>query len=418
MRKRLNRTGIKELAPAPQRYEVADLDMPAFRLRVSPSGVKTFVLTYRTQDGRLRRYTIGRFGDVTPEAARKAAEAKLAEVTLGHDPQAQKQQARLDAERAKASSLRGFLDHKYGPWVEANRKSGAQTLAILRGRFAELLDKPMPEINAWIIERWRRDRLKAGIKPSTINRNLVALRACLGKAVEWGIIGQHPLVDFKLSKVDQHGRTRFLSDAEEQALRQALAERDTLLSNKRASHNAWLAERHLPGKPELDGYGDHLTPAVLISLNTGLRRGELLQLRWSDVDLSQGLITVRGTTAKSGKTRHVPLNREARAVIERWRQHPERGESYLFELKLPDGQPQPMENLKGSFNRVLKAAGIEQFSWHCLRHTFASRLVMSGVDLVTVGDLLGHADIKMTMRYSHLSPDHKLAAVERLSAAG
>ncbi len=152
-------------------------------------------------------------------------------------------------------------------------------------------------------------------------------------------------------------------------------------------------------------YCDHLTPMVLIALNTGLRRGELTALDWSDIDLPAKRLLVRAAAAKSGKSRHVPLNKEAVAVLTRWqRQIGTTGG--VFNVR----------DVKKAWLALDEGGNDHRVSLPRLRHTFASRLVMAGVDLNTVRELLGHADLKMTLRYAHLAHEHKAAAVERLVA--
>jgi integrase len=164
----------------------------------------------------------------------------------------------------------------------------------------------------------------------------------------------------------------------------------------------------MPDTP-LDGYGDHLTPLVLLSLNTGARRGELFGLEWADVDFGLNQVTIRGETSKKNRTRHIPLNAEAADALTRWRKQTD-GAGLVFTGR--DGER--LENVRKSWAGVLKAAGIESFRWHDMRHTFASWLVMRGVDLNTVRELLGHGDIKMTLRYAYLAPQHKARAVAML----
>jgi integrase len=153
---------------------------------------------------------------------------------------------------------------------------------------------------------------------------------------------------------------------------------------------------------------------VLLSLHTGLRRGEVFGLTRAYVDLVAGRVTVHGSKAKSGTTRHVPLNTEARSTLEGWLAQTA-GDKDGLVFKGKGGQR--FNNVRKSWEATLKAANIQKFRWHDLRHTFASKLVMAGVDLNTVRELLGHSDYKMTLRYAHLAPEHKAAAVERLVAA-
>jgi integrase len=147
---------------------------------------------------------------------------------------------------------------------------------------------------------------------------------------------------------------------------------------------------------------------VLLSLNTGLRQGELFGLAWDAVNLERTHLTIHGHNAKSGRTRHIPLNAEALETLKLWRG--EDTEGLVFASK--DGKT--FDSVRKAWGGVLQAAGIERFRWHDMRHHFASRLVMAGVDLNTVRELLGHSDITMTLRYAHLAPEHKAAAVARL----
>lgn len=145
---------------------------------------------------------------------------------------------------------------------------------------------------------------------------------------------------------------------------------------------------------------------TLLVMNTGLRRGEVFELTGKDVDLQGRNLTVRAAYAKASKARHIPLNDEAMSVLRVWAQ----GEGLVFPGK--DGQP--MTDVKKSWASLMDSAQIEDFRFHDLRHHFASKLVMVGVDINTVRELIGHADIKMTLRYSHLAPEHKAEAVARL----
>ena len=132
-----------------------------------------------------------------------------------------------------------------------------------------------------------------------------------------------------------------------------------------------------------------------------------------DVDLEREILVVRGGNAKSGKTRHVPLNSEAVLSLQRWKQSAPSSE-WVFPAKAGN----QLVSIKTSWHAVLRKAGIVDFRWHDLRHHFASRLVMVGVDLNTVRELLGHSDLSMTLRYAHLSPEHKADAVARLCDPG
>lgn len=144
-----------------------------------------------------------------------------------------------------------------------------------------------------------------------------------------------------------------------------------------------------------------------LALNTGLRLSELYCLTWENVNASRRVLTI--PRSKNGQTRHVPLNRPALAALAELHK---RCDGTGAVIRNPQGEP--LAGPRHWFEPCLRKAKIPAFSWHCLRHTFASRLVMAGVDLRTVQELLGHKSIAMTVRYSHLAPSHTLAAVERL----
>ena len=146
---------------------------------------------------------------------------------------------------------------------------------------------------------------------------------------------------------------------------------------------------------------------VTLSLNTGLRRGELFGLTWENVDLVQNVITVTATSSKTGRTRHVPINATARAALMAWK--PKNASGLVF-----PGREGKFWTAKKSWASLLKRAEIVNFRWHDMRHDFASRLVMGGVELFTVVAPLGHDRATTTQRYAHLAASHKTAAVEVL----
>lgn len=236
----------------------------------------------------------------------------------------------------------------------------------------------------------------------------------LSRAVEWGILDKHPLAGLKPLKADKTGRVRFLTAEEEGALRQALETREEGLRAARARFNAWREERGMRPLPEREGeYLDHLRPLVILALNTGLRRGELLGLTWGMVNLAGKMLTVSAATAKSGHTRRVPLNSEALEVLTAWQARLGRPPADAYVFAGHDGER--MKRIDTSWESLMKAAKLKNFRLHDCRHHFASKLVQAGVDLYTVKELLGHSEIAMTERYSHLAPDNLRAAVEKVA---
>lgn len=386
----------------PKPIEINDTDLTGFILRVQPSGRVSYIV----QLGRGKRITIGNAAVLTPTQGRLKAKVALGAQADGRDPKA----AIRVEEGAQVPTLGAFLTDTYAPWAEANRKTGAETVARIRSRCAEFLETPLDQITALDVEKWRKGRLAEGVTVNTVNRDLMTLKSALSRAVDWELIDKHPLAKVKPGKVDTHGVVRFLSPEEERRLREALARRDLELQAARERGNQWRQVRHLDRRPDLGTFGDHLTPMVLISINTGIRQGELFNLCWSDADLDRALLKVRGDGAKSGKTRHIPLNAEALEALKTWRKQTE-GEGLIF-LGRTGGR---LDNVKKGWGALLSDAQISGFRWHDMRHHFASRLVMAAVDLNTVRELLGHSDLKMTLRYAHLAPEFKVAAVAKLA---
>ena len=179
-------------------------------------------------------------------------------------------------------------------------------------------------------------------------------------------------------------RIRFLSQAEEQKLTAVLRE-----------------------------YWPHYLPAFLISIHTGLRASEQWGLEWPAVALARKTITLHKT--KPGKTRHVPLNAVALAAFQELSRQSGNHTSGPVFLNTDCDR---LRSGRDWFEPAIEKAGLNDYTWHCNRHTFASRLVMAGVDIRTVAQLMGHSTIQMTMRYAHLAPEHTQAAVERLVSSG
>jgi integrase len=159
----------------------------------------------------------------------------------------------------------------------------------------------------------------------------------------------------------------------------------------------------------LKHYASHM-PEFEIALHTGMRPSEQYGLDWSRVDLNRNSVSLPKT--KTGKARHVRLNAVAVAAFKVLQKRSLAGEGQVF----VNIQGEPLQGYKHWFGPAVEEAGLRDFTWYCLRHTFASRLAMAGVDLLTISELMGHKTIQMTKRYAHLAPAHNQAAVDRLVA--
>ena len=161
--------------------------------------------------------------------------------------------------------------------------------------------------------------------------------------------------------------------------------------------------------PEIVGYSDHLTPMVLLSLNTGMRQGELFALAWEHIYLKHATLSVLASHSKGNKTRTIPLNAEAIAVLKAIK--PTHAAGLVF--KSPKTGEQ-FDNVRSAWAELTAAAEVPDLRWHDMRHDFASQLVMRGAPLFTVQKLLGHSNSKMTQRYARLAPSTLADAVSLL----
>lgn len=404
---------LKNQAPT-RLTDYRDAKMPGFVLRARPSGVHS----WRVQLPDRRWLTLGRVDEVALADAREAAQQRRAKAALNVEIPGRK--ARSDI------TLASFLDQQYEAWMKATHRGRAGQVERIRWAFKDMLNLKLSEITAGRLERWRATRhnqqqraassTKRAPRPvsrATINRDVQALRAALSRAVEWGSLSANLLGRVKHIPEDENAVIRYLSREEEQRLRKVLGERDEARRAGRESANAWRRERGYEPWADYGTYTDYLTPFVLVALNTGLRRGELLQLQWRDLDLTRKVLTVRGDGAKTGQTRHVPLNTEIVGVLKNWQPAVTEAAWFVFSSS---GATTPLTEARKAWGAAIAKARVHSFRFHDLRHTFASKLVMAGVDLNTVRELLGHRKISMTLRYAHLAPQHKADAVERLVA--
>ncbi len=236
------------------------------------------------------------------------------------------------------------------------------------------------------VDRFRAAKMKTH-SPKTVNNMLTVLRNALDVAARWELIDAVPRVAWAKTAKPPF---RFL-DFEESARLVEAAKQEPL------------------------AYA-----MIVLALNTGLRLGELLALKWDAIDLKAGRLHVREAVAlgvvgtpKSGRCREVPLNETALAAL---REHRHLRGPLVF--CTDDGTMLTYDEAKGPLRRARARSGVAHLGWHALRHTFASHLVMRGVSIKAVQDLLGHATLEVTLRYAHLSPDVTRNAVLALDVGG
>jgi integrase len=241
------------------------------------------------------------------------------------------------------------------------------------------------DITPLVIEGFKSQILTKGDSPVTFNRYLELLKSALNKAVEWGLLRENRLRSLKRLKSDRARQVRFLTDDEIQKVLQVA--------------------------------DDLMKRVILLLLYTGLRRSEFAYLEWKDIDFENGLINVQskpefGFHPKSYKPRSIPMCKELQSLL---LDMPQAGR-FLFD----NGHDEPMHHPNTYYKEIMKiykGAGVTGANLHTLRHTFASHLIMKGVDPRTVQEYLGHSSIQITEKYSHLSKSHKREAINVLNFA-
>jgi integrase len=230
-------------------------------------------------------------------------------------------------------------------------------------------DASLGDITSQRIRQFKQQRVNAGNKESTVNRYLALLKKMFNVAIEEGLINENPVRRVKFFSERDTVRTRVLTYEEEERLRRECA--------------------------------DHLRPAVITALHTGMRLSEILNLKWENVDFGERVITVE--KAKSGKVRSIPMNR---VLV---------GE--LFCLKSQDGTSDrvyPFKSIRTAFENAKRRAGIEGLTFHDLRRTFGTRLLELGTNIRTIQKYYGHSSLVVTERYLHPQDDLGKDAVELL----
>jgi integrase len=280
------------------------------------------------------------------------------------------------------------LDEPYREWAERQKgvRSKKAIVQILVGYFGNI---PLRHFNPRIIEAYQTRMLSGGKAPATCNRHLATLKHMITKAVEWEMTTEDVLKKVRKVKLlpENNRRLRYLNVKESQELIQACPA--------------------------------HLKPIVIMALNTGMRKEEILSLKWEKhIDLKHNFILLDQT--KNGDRREIPINGTVREVLTRLvkRTKPvidfKTGDSLESPYVFVDANGERFKDVKRSFRSACRKAGIKDFRFHDLRHTFASHLVMAGIDITTVKDLLGHKTLTMTLRYAHLAPSHRVKAVDIL----
>ncbi len=269
------------------------------------------------------------------------------------------------------------LWERYIAYAKTHKRSWKRDIQLYGNLESFLGSAPLAAITPLRVEEFQQSRIQE-VAPATVNRATALLKHMFNMAERWELHrGANPV---RLVKFLPEDNLQFqtLSEDEEQRL--------------------------LAASPP------YLREMILFALNIGLRTNEIFNLKWEEVDIEEKRIKMQ--VKKTRRPLSLPLNDTAFGVIES--RHAIQHGPYVFYSPMTGDR---FKDVKGALSAAVKRAELKKVTWHMFRHTFASRLTRSGVDIVTVKDLLGHANISVTLRYAHSNDDAKRRAVERLGTS-
>jgi len=377
---------------------------------------RCFYIDYRSGIKKLSTEKVGWESEgMNAEVARDVRGQVLTNIRLGEGFQSiqekrEIEQARREAERLEKESLErentpfNYLARKYIEWAKDNKKSWADDQARYKFHIKPIIGNiPINQISVLTMERLKKElkrkriakgKSKVPMADATVKHCLVLVRQIFNRAKKWNLFkGENPIretinADKKFLRTEDNKRLRFLSHKEA----------DTLLNEIRVASQ----QTH---------------DICLIALQTGMRMGEIFNLKWQDVDLNHGVIHIRNP--KNNETRQAYITPKLEMMFKGLQKIKQNKSDLLF----ADRKNQRINQLSDTFNRAISKMGLNEgvkdrqnrIVPHSMRHTFASWLALQGEPLLTIKELMGHKDIETTMRYAHLIPDQKRAAVMRLA---
>lgn len=365
--------------PASGQVFLRDSGLQGFGVRLTP-GAKSFILE-RFIHGRVRRMTLGRYGELTLDQARDLAREKIGEIAKGSDPAEERR-------RHRQSATWGDLERLYLERHAIHKKSRRNDEGFLKNHLAHWRTRKLVSITR---EEIIRLHAKLGAEPSTVvrpgspaprpaprlaNSVLALIRSMLNLATDWGLYGgSNPCV--RIKKFPEVKRDRFVTPDELPALFQAMQEEKNVF----------------------------VRAAFFVSLLTGARRAEVLTMRWADLDCTQGLWRIPET--KSGRVHLLPL---PHPVLDELQKLPRlAGNEFVFVGRWGKGH---LVNITKPWTRIRTAAGLEDVRIHDLRRTLGSWLVAQGHSLPLIGKALNHSSISTTQIYARLQLDPVREALE------
>lgn len=427
--------GVREfLSNAAEKDRLWDTQLPAFHLVKRKAGGR-WAIKYRDSAGKPRTFGLGTYPALTVDQARRMAHEALADVQQGKDPLAKREASKAEALHRREQTVGLYLE---GPYTlqQSRKKGGKATLGMLRLHFDAWVDKPMSDLSRSDVERWQVSMEKKTLAFSTLERVYGAMQTMLNSAKRRGTIPANPIKDVRLERpamsedelADSATSRRYLEPWEEDALFAALdayqEERREQRRNSRAHGKPYL--------PSLDdvSYVDYVMPWTLAMYYMGFRPGDLYGLRWEHVNLNFATVTktIEKTAHHQPDPRTFPISKPLLSVLKAWwRQSGKPVKGYVWpndksgERRTSSSMRKPWEKIKALSLRLAEEREIEKgldpdLDLYTLRHNFASQLIMSGADLLTVSKLMAHTDINTTIKhYGHLRPDHARDYIEQFA---
>jgi integrase len=299
---------------------------------------------------------------------------RVAEVLLRHKEEVVALEKAGQTKPIRDVSFDGFSDD-FLRWIKVHRSAGTlrcygPILKRLRERFK---GRFLSEIHRRDIELYATERIEQGSQPASANRDLACLKSLFSRAIEWCNASANPVKGIPAFR-EYNRRDRFLTDEERKKL--------------------------------LESCHGYLRDVVVLAIHTGMRKGELLSLKWDDIDLANRQIRV--THTKNGEMRFVPMSDGALQCLQSIRKQAET--PYLF----PGPAGGHLLDVKTAWQSAIGRSGVQNFRFHDLRHTAASYLAMSEVPLQVIQQILGHKTFSQVLRYAHLSQDYKSKAIRKL----
>jgi len=390
MKVKLTESLVRTVKPTDKRVPYID---DGLILEVNPSGKKVFFHKFR-QDGKQVKKKLGDYPAISVK------EAKQLVLNAKHDVQ-----IKGIKQPILGITFKAFVEGEFKEWLFANNKTAKDSYKTIQTHFIPLLGHiKIKDIEPRIIERWKNKRLNDGINASTVTRNLTELRSIFSRVEDWYKLPTF-MPSVKNPSITSEKEKLYLSAGEMEKLRN-MCDRYTYLYYF-GEPDDFPKDWGITSRSKIPIILPHI---IHTAINTGMRKGEILQLKFSDIDRENKIITVRGSTEKTKRYRDIPISDKLEEQLMLWgndcygRDYDANSDDLVF----------PIGDIKTGWDTFRKRAGLEHVLFKTLRHHFASSLVLKNVAISTVMNLMGHTNIKTTQRYLSVRTEDKFEAVNLL----